>query len=61
MPDMWGNFFFCLFGVASHGVELKHAVSGREKADSYIYKYLILAAGKQEIQIQMFSCNFVTD
>lgn len=59
MPDMWGKFF-CLFGVASHGTELKHAVSGREKVDFHLYKYLILAAGKQEIHIQIFSCNFVT-
>lgn len=56
---MWGKFF-CLFGVASHGIELKHAVSGREKVDFHLYKYLILAAGKQEIHIQIFSCNFVT-
>lgn len=59
MPDMWGKCF-CLFGLASLGVELKHVVSGREKADFYLYKYLILAAGKQEIHIQIFSCNFVT-
>lgn len=56
---MWGKFFG-LFGVASHGVELKHAVSGGEKADFHLYKYLMLAAGKQAIHIQIFSCNFVT-
>lgn len=42
------------------GVKEKHAVSGREKADIHLYKYLILAADTQEIHIQIFPLNLVT-
>lgn len=56
-----GDFFFSFWSdFTQFRVKQKHAVSGREKADIHLYKYLILAADKQEINIQIFSCNFVT-